>query len=115
MLKIRKRNGSEEDLVPDKIYSAMKKAYQEVYAFDDNAHNLLVTLTSKVLADIRDLGVESVPIYDIQASVERWLLAELPRVAESYIRYRIQQDLHRSYPDKSIKVQVSIDIFEDNE
>lgn len=110
ILKIQKRNREVVDFEPEKIYQAVVKATADVYVVDDVFRDKIAELTHKVVLDLQELGIEIVPIYVIQAAVEKRLLDyALFEVAESYIGYRLRRDIERYGYGDVVNVRLRID------
>ncbi|MBF7093762.1 hypothetical protein IYQ92_00395 [Streptococcus sp. HF-1907] len=101
-MQITKRDGQVVEFDPDKIYQAILKAAQTVYALDDDLRQDLAQVTKKVVLDLEETRAERPTISMIQSLVENRLLdAGFIRIAEHYISYRLQRDLERNgYADQ---------------
>ncbi len=101
-MQIIKRNGQVSEFDPDKIYQAILRAAQTVYALDDTLRHELSQVTKKVVLDLEEAQVERPTISMIQSMVEYRLLdAGYISIAEHYISYRLQRDLERNgYSDR---------------
>lgn len=96
-MQVTKRNGQVVDFDADKIYQAILKAAQTVYALDDKLRKDLAQVTKKVVIDLQEAQVERPTISMVQSLVESRLLdAGYITIAEHYIAYRLQRDLERS-------------------
>lgn len=103
-MQVIKRNGEIVDFDPDKIYQAILKAAQSVYAMDDTWRQNLAQVTKKVVLDLEEAHTERPTISMVQSQVENRLLdAGYITIAEHYISYRLQRDLERNgYADKIV-------------
>ncbi|MGT2741769.1 ATP cone domain-containing protein [Streptococcus plurextorum] len=103
-MQIIKRDGQVADFNPDKIYQAILKAAQTVYALDDDWRQKLAQVTKKVVIDLQEAQAERPTISMIQSCVENRLMdAGYITIAEHYISYRLQRDLERNgYGDKIV-------------
>ena len=55
-MKVIKRNGMFTDFDENKIYNAIKNAYQNVYCFDEQALYICRSVTKQVILDIVEIG-----------------------------------------------------------
>lgn len=103
-MQIIKRNGQIADFDPEKIYQAIIKAAQTVYAIDEEWRQKLAQVTKKVVLDLEEAHAERPTISMIQSCVENRLMdAGYINIAEHYISYRLQRDLERNgYDDKVV-------------
>lgn len=103
-MQVIKRSGQIVDFDPDKIYQAILKAAQSVYAMDDTWRQNLAQVTKKVVLDLEEAHTERPTISMVQSQVENRLLdAGYITIAEHYISYRLQRDLERNgYADKIV-------------
>ncbi|MEX2783896.1 ATP cone domain-containing protein [Streptococcus sp. H49] len=96
-MQIIKRDGKIAEFDPDKIYQAIIKAAQTVYAIDEKWRQDLAQVTKKVVLDLEEAQIERPTINMIQSLVENRLLdAGYISIAEHYISYRLQRDLERN-------------------
>lgn len=103
-MEIIKRNGLKETYVPEKIISAMRRAFNEVgYDLSDSEAQLLVADVETAIKDVRPLTVEQ-----IQDAVETAIMrAGHYQVAKQYILYReirrqkrsVRQELAAYFPE----------------
>jgi ribonucleoside-triphosphate reductase len=95
-MKVIKRNGSEIEFDPDKIYSAVQKANLEVGERDRLNGIQLAGITVKVADKCKALN-RAVNVEEIQEIVESELMgAKAFEVAKRYIRYRYEHTLKRN-------------------
>ena len=93
-LLVLKRDGRKVSFEQDKIFSALRRANQELEHPVSEA-GLKIVLEA-VLAEIGRRYEKDVQIYEIQTVVEQELLkAHLYDLAELYIQYRTRRDFHR--------------------
>ncbi|MBJ8325519.1 ATP cone domain-containing protein [Streptococcus pacificus] len=106
-MQIIKRNGQLTEFNPDKIYQAILKAAQTVYALDEELRQKLAQVTKKVAIDLEEAQVERPTINMIQSLVENRLIeAGFIKIAERYIAYRLQRDLERNGYENHINVHL---------
>ena len=106
-MQVIKRNGSKVEFEASKIYEAIIKAANEVYALNDQFKTQLAELANNVVLDLKELQIENVTISMIQSQVEQRLIsAGFINIAERYIAYRLQRDLERYGYDQRLAVHL---------
>ncbi len=102
ILKIKKRDGSIADFNPEKISSAIAKAYKEVRGTPDLPKIALIT--QNVTEQLEQTFEESTPAVEaVQDFVERQLMQEgLFDVAKTYILYRYEHAKEREEKKKEV-------------
>lgn len=100
--KIRKRNGSIQTFDKQKIYDAIKKAFQAGNQHDDIQIDILV---EQVMTTLNDQHTDLPDVELIQDVVETVLMQHgYDQIAKAYILYRQKRTESRS--DKSVVVEV---------
>lgn len=106
-MQVIKRDGSKVEFEASKIYEAIIKAANEVYALNDQFKTQLAELANNVVLDLKELQIENVTISMIQSQVEQRLIsAGFINIAERYIAYRLQRDLERYGYDQRLAVHL---------
>lgn len=96
-LYVLKRDGRRLAFDRTKIYQALTKASQDVSEMSPLLERKLEEVTDRVEAEIFDRFKDNVKIYEIQAIVERELLAaKAYTIADAYINYRKKRDFERA-------------------
>ncbi len=106
ILKIKKRDGSIADFNPEKIASAIAKAYKEVRGTPDLPKITLIT--QSVTDQLEHSFQESTPAVEaVQDFVERQLMQEgLFDVAKTYILYRYEHAKEREEKKKEVMEKI---------
>lgn len=95
---VRKRDKSIEQFQPEKIETALRKAFESCgFEYDDSV--------AECVSEVYDQYKESdtVEVEDIQDNVEQCLMATNPVVAKAYIIYRYNHKLIRENKDQLMK------------
>ena len=109
-MKIVKRNGAVEEFDANKIYGALIKAAQSVFAVSDDLRQNLAKIAKSVASQLEETHSENITISMIQALVEEKLLsAGYLHIAEHYISYRLQRDIERTDYANKVVVRLHLD------
>ncbi len=102
LLKIRKRDSAVVDFNPEKIVTAIRKAFIEVRGMSDAA--VVEALSKNVIARLEQVFATSTPkVETVQDFVERQLMQEeFYDVAKSYILYRYEHTKEREEKKKEV-------------
>ena len=113
--KIMKRDRTIVDFDATYIYEAVKKAAREVYVLDDALLEKLAAITKNAVLDLAASETDGLTsINSVQAAVERRLIADgYVKIAESYIRYRIQREIDRANLPVTVRLKLENEISED--
>ena len=102
MVQVIKRTGELVEFNPDKIITAITKAYQNTYNTEEQPYYRKY-IAEQIYEVAKELENETLTVEDIQEMVEDYLSEYDRKVAKNYIRYRYKRGVMRSCSNEFIR------------